>query len=41
MGRLALSAADQVATAPDIAAGFLDENVAKLPSPKDYERKLN
>ena len=28
--------------APDTTAGFPDENLAKLPSPKeDHERKLN
>lgn len=29
-----MSGADQIATAPDTAAGFPDENLAKLPSPK-------
>ena len=33
--RLALSGGDQVATAPDTAAGFPDENLTKLPSPKE------
>lgn len=37
-----LATKDLIFLAPDTAAGFLDENLAKLPPPKeDYERKLN